>query len=485
MKAKSLIKWMLPLLMQSSISGIAQTTVIDYTFWSGTSNCNAFGAPTVVSAVQHKSTLGQPKYGNYNDPVVLECIPQDFNNFDAKGTEYAISHNFLANHQYKVTVKCASVATGLLPKLVLTYANTTASSTACTGPAIDTDPGASGYGIGTSSYLDYVYTNTIGAQAQSYLKFRSIAAYGGSTLQKVIIRMITIEDITPSTPTPTFSITSSVASRTCGSALLAPITFTVNSQNATNITGYDYIVTPYQWMTGFPATWVTGTIHQTSNTISLNPIECGTGSSITVIPYINNVAQAPVTKTITINTPSFSIAGPSSLNMISALYDLQSSPTSGPVCGVIPTWSISNGLATLYVNSATNVGLSPNSNALGNTILQAVIPQCGINVTATKTIYVTGPPRRINSPFSGLEEASNEPINVTPNPSNGIFNLHFGKSLNNAKLSIISIDGKEIFNAEVNGSNQSVDLSASPAGIYLLKINTGTTIETKKLVKTK
>jgi hypothetical protein len=478
MKAKSLMKWMFPLLMQVPVLGIAQTTVIDYTFWSGTSNCNAFGAPTVVSAVQHKSTLGQPKYGSYNDPVILECIPQDFNNFDAKGTEYAISHSFLANHQYKVTVKCASVATGLLPKLVLTYTNTTATSTACTGPAIDTDPGASGYGIGTGSYLDYVYTNTIGAQAQSYLKFRSIAAYGGSTLQKVIIRMITIEDITPAAPT--FSITSSVASRTCGTALLSPITFTVNSQNATNITGYDYIVTPYQWMIGFPATWVTGTIHQASNIISLDPIQCGTGSSITVIPYINNVAQAPVTKTITINTPSFSISGPSSLNMVSALYDLQGSN----VCGAIPTWSVSNNFAQLYVNSATNVGLSPNINALGNIILQAVIPQCGINVTATKTIYVTGPPRRINAPFSGLEETSNEPVNVTPNPSNGIFNLHFGKSLDKAKLSIISIDGKEIFNEEVSGSNQSVDLSTSPAGIYLLKVNTGTTIETKKLVKT-
>jgi hypothetical protein len=472
---------MMSAILSIATSGFAQTTVIDYGTISPT-GCNVFYPPISVGGKTHTTTLGQVYYDPTNAALDLPAKLQGTSS--PVGTRFAISYTCLPNHTYSVTIQAKGTVSGSDPTIFGICVNSITPAGSCNGPQPDPNPAQSGQTgfIGSTTFQNYTFQPYNPPSGANYIEFKAI---GGSSTQNVsaLIKKITITDVTP--VTPTFTITSSVASRTCGTALLSPITFTVNSQNATNITGYDYIVTPYQWMTGFPATWVTGTIHQTSNIISLDPIECGTGSSITVIPYINNVAQAPVTKTITINTPSFSIAGPSSLNMVSALYDLQSSPTSGPVCGVIPTWSVSNGLVQLYVNSATNVGLSPNINALGSTILQAVIPQCGINVTATKTISVTGPPRRINAPFSGLEETSNESINVTPNPSNGVFNLHLGKSLDKAKLSIISIDGKEVFNAEVNGSNQSVDLSASPAGIYLLKINTGKTIETKKLVKTK
>lgn len=69
---------------------------------------------------------------------------------------------------------------------------------------------------------------------------------------------------------------------------------------------------------------------------------------------------------------------------------------------------------------------------------------------------------------------------IYPNPGNGIFQLKFSNPENITSLSVTDIFGKVIFTPK---EKNQVDMSAYPAGIYLLNIDTTTGRVIKKLVK--
>ncbi|MEE9438803.1 MAG: T9SS type A sorting domain-containing protein [Saprospiraceae bacterium] len=83
---------------------------------------------------------------------------------------------------------------------------------------------------------------------------------------------------------------------------------------------------------------------------------------------------------------------------------------------------------------------------------------------------------------SVLDEMQDQ-ISITPNPSNGIFNVSY-ENLNLNKVKIVNSSGKEIYSIENPNSHFEIDISNHPHGIYIaIFLNSRNEILTKKLVK--
>jgi hypothetical protein len=486
------LQFLFSMLFCASTAMYAQTTVIDYSSWSGTTNCNAFGAPTVVGGVQHKSTLGQPKYVNYNDPIWLECT-YDVNTFEAKGTEYAISHSFLANHQYKVTVYCASTSTTNFPKLALTYTNSISSSTACTGPAIDTDPHADGFAIYGPNYGNYEYTNTIGAQSQNYLKFRAIAMFYGLAVQKIAIKRITIEDITPNPGT--FSITASQNSRACLNT--GNITFTANhvtNPNNVTVNTYRFYPEPGQWYYNGSDAPVSIDKPANAPTITLTPRACATNlkvscEAITNIPLTVNIAPKIISRTIPQFLPS--ITGPDTIrSYAAATASADYSISLGAISACTqPVWSIA--VNPNYIQSVVS---SPNTPFTATVTkdpyvygpvvtLKVALNICGVNTSVTKPIVLDWK-QSIFGFIAGKTMLNDNTFSVSPNPVSGNAHVNFGKNIEEGHIDIMSVEGKHVKSLEIKGSSY-LDISMDDInpGIYLILVDDGKTQQKAKIVK--
>lgn len=69
---------------------------------------------------------------------------------------------------------------------------------------------------------------------------------------------------------------------------------------------------------------------------------------------------------------------------------------------------------------------------------------------------------------------NNHEVIVYPNPSKGIVNISFEKSITNGQLIIEDFTGKEVYNEKINqknGSVKTIDLSKYSTGVYFFKIN--------------
>lgn len=87
------------------------------------------------------------------------------------------------------------------------------------------------------------------------------------------------------------------------------------------------------------------------------------------------------------------------------------------------------------------------------------------------------------SAVSIADVAEQEEIDVYPNPSNGIFNLVFNKDNGNVSITIISMNGKVVYENNELGSHQlKVDASGWSSGVYVLKLYTNNKTTIKKLV---
>lgn len=61
-------------------------------------------------------------------------------------------------------------------------------------------------------------------------------------------------------------------------------------------------------------------------------------------------------------------------------------------------------------------------------------------------------------------------FDVYPNPTNGIFTINQSNILANTMITVYDALGNMIHTAKMNQSNQKIDLSFVPKGIYFLKI---------------
>ena len=86
----------------------------------------------------------------------------------------------------------------------------------------------------------------------------------------------------------------------------------------------------------------------------------------------------------------------------------------------------------------------------------------------------------------GLNIASNENyfnLNVSPNPSEGTFNLSAGKTfIHSASVKVFDLKGIEVNSFKWNGENYTMDLSDLSKGVYVMKVNDAKGFEIKKLI---
>jgi len=77
-------------------------------------------------------------------------------------------------------------------------------------------------------------------------------------------------------------------------------------------------------------------------------------------------------------------------------------------------------------------------------------------------------------------------INISPNPSNGIFNIEISKIDEAVNMNILNIQGQvvksKILRSQSNNSIFQLDLSAYPKGIYLIEFSSNKFIKTEKII---
>jgi hypothetical protein len=83
---------------------------------------------------------------------------------------------------------------------------------------------------------------------------------------------------------------------------------------------------------------------------------------------------------------------------------------------------------------------------------------------------------------NAVEENENEiSVTVYPNPSKGVLNIPMSK-FGDVQVKIYNVFGKCIYQHIYTSSNQQIDLSSQPNGIYFVQIKTGQGLAVKKII---
>ena len=146
-------------------------------------------------------------------------------------------------------------------------------------------------------------------------------------------------------------------------------------------------------------------------------------------------------------------------------------------------WAISNPnlLSTFQTLGATNMG---NLDSIpfvffvqkGNP--SSAIELYGQNIDDSLFLTAT-----LNCFPLGVSNVSNNsfPIQIIPNPSNGIFNCHFTSQINS--IVVYNTKGAIVFEKNLNNiPDYSLDLSSQSEGVYFLKINSEKASGSKRIV---
>jgi hypothetical protein len=87
------------------------------------------------------------------------------------------------------------------------------------------------------------------------------------------------------------------------------------------------------------------------------------------------------------------------------------------------------------------------------------------------------------SPCSGVTGNGTQNIfRIFPNPGKGIFVVE-GLSEDKALINVMDLEGRVLFEKELQANQRSIDISEYPSGVYFIKIRGGTNIETLRLLK--
>lgn len=85
------------------------------------------------------------------------------------------------------------------------------------------------------------------------------------------------------------------------------------------------------------------------------------------------------------------------------------------------------------------------------------------------------------APTVGVKtNVSSDVVSIFPNPSAGVFTVKATE--NNSSVAVYSIIGENVYSAKLAKGNNAIDLSNVAAGSYIVKINNGGTLVTKRVV---
>lgn len=87
---------------------------------------------------------------------------------------------------------------------------------------------------------------------------------------------------------------------------------------------------------------------------------------------------------------------------------------------------------------------------------------------------------------AGIDTNGDVELNISPNPSNAIFNIRFNSEMVNGNITIMNTVGQIVYRSENITTTQftgEIDLSEYKNGVYILQLENGSQLITKKLIK--
>jgi hypothetical protein len=79
---------------------------------------------------------------------------------------------------------------------------------------------------------------------------------------------------------------------------------------------------------------------------------------------------------------------------------------------------------------------------------------------------------------------NNKGLALSPNPSEGTFNVTFNREHENVKIVVLNSQGQSVFQQEKkNTSNSVLTISDFPSGIYFIEVTTELGVDTLKYIK--
>ena len=182
---------------------------------------------------------------------------------------------------------------------------------------------------------------------------------------------------------------------------------------------------------------------------SFNPSNAGPGTHTISYTYSdNNGCSASTQITITVeNGPNVSLVSPESVACLTDnVFNLQGSPAGGTYFG--PGMG-----GNVFTPSSAGIGT--------HVITYEYTDNNGCSASSEVTIIV-------EDCTVGIEENLLNNIILYPNPNTGRFT--FSKSLNGARIKILSIEGKLVYSNLMTAENNWIDISQTESGVYLLTI---------------
>jgi PKD repeat protein len=88
-----------------------------------------------------------------------------------------------------------------------------------------------------------------------------------------------------------------------------------------------------------------------------------------------------------------------------------------------------------------------------------------------------------NNPYVGVEDISSSNVSIYPNPTSGLFHLKLKDINTSVQVIITNMTGQVVYSSLLDHREAQIDLSAHPAGVYLVNISGGTFNEQVKIVK--
>jgi hypothetical protein len=210
----------------------------------------------------------------------------------------------------------------------------------------------------------------------------------------------------------------------------------------------------YLWSTSSTASSITVGVVGTYSVVVTNSIGCITSDIINVSSKANPTVSLVFTGTYTYCA---------SENVTRAL--VEGVPANGTYIGA----------------GVTNASFNPSTAGQGNhIILYNIVGSNGCSNVAKDTI-------KVSACVSVEELSANIGFNVYPNPNTGLFTIELNSSSDiDGKLTIMSIDGKLVYNDIISGNGlitKAINISDLSDGIYYLKLETKDAIKTYKVLK--
>ena len=89
----------------------------------------------------------------------------------------------------------------------------------------------------------------------------------------------------------------------------------------------------------------------------------------------------------------------------------------------------------------------------------------------------------IESSLATNEIKGKDLATISPNPSNGIINLDFAKSVTTGKITVTDLAGRSVYVNKLNSSkSQQINLTNLTNGVYIISIESDGQTFTKKLI---